>query len=386
MPIVARIATLLAILPLAAFAAAPGFSVTPIAGKYSTVVDLNDHGRYAVNSHGPDIPIEAASISGGPQNENLGSLGGGITRISAINNKGEAVGASTTSDGAMHSFFYSSGQMQDLGVRYGIGSVNAINDRGDVTGQTGDQRAMVIRDGRVEVIGPPDSSAGGINNAGDVLVEYFPNGQGIRTCIHRHGACEDLPPFGDLSAVASGINDSAWVTGHGADAIGRPHAWLYDGATMTDLTPAATNGAAYDINELGHVVGTIDNRAFLYADGKLIDLNMLADPESGLLLTSAFAINDHEQILANACDRTGTFCATTVLLDAIPAVPEPSSAAMWLSALALSGVLCYTTAPSLKIGRYMATTKPPISTPRITMIIGSISEDNAPTASSTSSS
>ncbi len=43
-----------------------------------------------------------------------------------------------------------------------------------------------------------------------------------------------------------------------------------------------------------------------------------------------------------------------------------------------------TTWPILKIGRYIATTSPPMTTPRITMIIGSISEDRLSTASSTS--
>ena len=42
------------------------------------------------------------------------------------------------------------------------------------------------------------------------------------------------------------------------------------------------------------------------------------------------------------------------------------------------------TAPSLKIGRYIATTRPPITTPRNTMMIGSSRLDSAVTASSTS--
>ena len=46
----------------------------------------------------------------------------------------------------------------------------------------------------------------------------------------------------------------------------------------------------------------------------------------------------------------------------------------------------YTTEPSLKIGRYIAITRPPISTPRMTMISGSISDARPATASSTSSS
>ena len=43
-----------------------------------------------------------------------------------------------------------------------------------------------------------------------------------------------------------------------------------------------------------------------------------------------------------------------------------------------------TTEPSLKIGRYIATTRPPITTPRNTMMIGSSRLDSAATASSTS--
>jgi len=44
------------------------------------------------------------------------------------------------------------------------------------------------------------------------------------------------------------------------------------------------------------------------------------------------------------------------------------------------------TAPSLKIGRYIAMTSPPTSTPRIAMMSGSSSEDRPSTAESTSSS
>ncbi len=50
----------------------------------------------------------------------------------------------------------------------------------------------------------------------------------------------------------------------------------------------------------------------------------------------------------------------------------------------LSGYL--TSVTSLKIGRYMATTRPPTTTPRNTIIIGSSSEVRVLTAVSTSSS
>jgi len=47
-------------------------------------------------------------------------------------------------------------------------------------------------------------------------------------------------------------------------------------------------------------------------------------------------------------------------------------------------VFAQTAWPILKIGRYMATTMPPMRVPSTTMIIGSINDDSESTASSTS--
>ena len=138
-----------------------------------------------------------------------------------------------------------------------------------------------------------------------------------------------------LSALlGSAINDAGWVTGYGFTGGGRAHAFLYDGTSMTDLTPAASSSAAYDINDLGEVVGTVDDRAFLYANGKMIDLNALVDPAADLLLTSAIAINNQGQVLAKSCDRAGVFCYATVRLDGIPAVPQPPQVTLCLAGLA----------------------------------------------------
>jgi probable HAF family extracellular repeat protein len=314
-------AALLAIVPVAA-SAAPGYlSITPAGGKYTSTVDLNDAGRFAVNNFGPEISVEPAYISNTPLNEDVGSLGGDITRIRAINNKGEAIGVSTTADRTEHCFFYSSGRMQDLSVRYGIGGVGAINDRGDITGYTAEQR------------GGPHQPAG--RHAG----RYEPEGQAPRTCIYSDGRCTDLPLFGGKPVLASAINDFGWVSGSGAAGTDRQHAFFYDGKTMADLTPEAANAAAWDLNNLGHVVGSMDSRAFVYPDGRLTDLNTLVDPDADLLLTSVYAIDNREQILAKSGDRTGVFCYGTVLLDTIPAVPEPSNRAMWLLVLDLLGAL-----------------------------------------------
>lgn len=335
--IAAWAAAALATLPLAAAAAPSYLSVEFASGKYAAAVALNDAGRFAVNNFAPDIPYEVAYISGSTQNEDVGSLGGNITRIRSLNNQGDAVGESTTADGALHAFLYSSGRMHDLTATYGAGSVQAIDSRGDISGQTADGRAMVIRSGTVDAFGPPGSSAGALNDAGDTLVEYVPPGQGIHTAVYHDGRLTDLPLLGGAHVFGSAINDAGWVTGYGFTGGGRAHAFLYDGRAMTDLTPSASSSTAYDVNDLGEVVGTVDDRAFLYANGKFIDLNTLVDPAADLLLTSAIAINNQGQILAKSCDRAGVFCYATVRLDGIPAVPQPPQVMMFLAGLAWLG-------------------------------------------------
>ena len=320
---------------VAAGAAPAWLTATPVSGRYSSAFSLNDAGQYAVNNFGPEIPFELASIGGGPEPENIGSLGGSISRIAALNNKGEAVGASTTAEGAMHAFFYSSGRMHDLSTVYGIERAAALNDRGDVTGQAPGERAMVIRNGRAEVFGPPNSVAGEINESGDILVEYAPQGQGSRTAVYRAGEFSDLPTLGGAHVLGGALNEAGWVSGYGSTADGRLHAWLYDGKTMTDLTPLAANATALDLNDLGQVVGSMDNRAFLYAGGQLVDLNRFVDPAADLLLTAASDINNEGQILARSCDRAGVFCYGTMLLEAVPPVPELPQLPMLATALGL---------------------------------------------------
>ena len=314
----AWLAALLGMLQPVAIAAPDYFSVSPASGKYSRALALNDAGRYAVNSAGPEIPYQAASINGGPMSEPVGSLGGYITQIRALNNLGEAVGTSTTAAGDYHSFLYSDGRMRDLTARYGLHDVRDINDRGDIAGRTADFRAAVLRDGVIDDFGPDNSAPGDMNARGELLVEYFAGGLAYRTAVYRDGALTDLPMSGGLQFFGQAINDAGWVTGHFTNADGGIDAFLWDGQTYRNLTPWAANSFGYDINKLGQVVGVADNRAFLYADGELIDLNTRIDPNADLLLISANEINDRGQILAHSCDKAGVFCYGSMLLTPVP--------------------------------------------------------------------
>lgn len=325
-------------MPSAVFAAPTYLSVTPVAGKYSRAGSLNEVGQFAVNNAPPEIPYVTASINSVSASQTVEGLGGTVTTIAALNDKGEAVGESTTGAGELHAFLYSSGSTRDLTQVDGPARVNDINNRGEIAALGPDDRAAVIRNGRLEVFGLPNSTARDINEPGDILVEYLQLGGPSRSAIYRQGRLADLPMREGSALLEGALNDAGWVSGYGRTSDDRLHAWLYDGRAISDLTPLAANAFAYDVNNLGQVVGTMDNRAFLWDDGQLVDLNSFVDPAADLLPISASDINDRGQILAFSCDRAGVFYYITVLLDAVPPVPEPPAFLMLLPALAMVGL------------------------------------------------
>ena len=110
------------------------------------------------------------------------------------------------------------------------------------------------------------------------------------------------------------------MTGYGITADNRTHAFLYD-EVGCGVCPFWLRSLAFGINNINHVVGTVDDRAFWYAGGDLVDLNTFIESRADLLLTAAIAINDHHQTLAKRCDQAGVFCYDTVLLDSVYALP-----------------------------------------------------------------
>jgi probable HAF family extracellular repeat protein len=198
----------------------------------------------------------------------------------------------------------------------------------------------------------------------------------------------ELPPFsGDLDGAATAINDKGEVVGISGicdQAVGRfsaRHAVLWENGVPIDLgnfdggkawnTPTAmnnhtqivgfanlpdtpsgelnpvaflwtrehkiqklpplsgdSNDIAWGINDRGQVVGQSGNRAFLYEDGGMTDLNSLIQPDSSLNLELANDINDRGEIVGFAQDVT---TGDTVAFLAVPVygggVPEVTLAA-----------------------------------------------------------
>lgn len=95
---------------------------------------INDLGQVVGTARTDNIENHAFLYSGGVMTD-LGTLGGDAAHAVDINNNGQVVGRSyvTASDISYHVFLYSGGIMNDLG----IGMPSAINDNGQIVGQSG---------------------------------------------------------------------------------------------------------------------------------------------------------------------------------------------------------------------------------------------------------
>jgi probable HAF family extracellular repeat protein len=132
------------------------------------------------------------------------------------------------------------------------------------------------------------------------------------------------------------VSDTGLIVGSSMVSTGYLHAFLYDDA-MRDLgTLGGTVSAAYGINSLGHAIGlSFDGqgrqRAFVWHDGVMYDLNSLIDPASGWTLEAAYGINELGQIVGTG--RNGAKHSAFVLDwhggssddPAGAAVPEPGT-------------------------------------------------------------
>jgi probable HAF family extracellular repeat protein len=169
--------------------------------------------------------------------------------------------------------------MQDLGTLGGTtAAVNALNDRGEVVGQS--------------------------NLTGDATFHPF---------LWDGRSLSDLGTFGGDLGSANWINDTGQVIGwadtttHLTPPLGEPgdqlyQAFLWDNGTMTNLgtAPGDECSVANSVNNRGDVVGNAGKchgavDAFLSADGKTVNLNSLIAP-SPLHLKEAVAINNRGEI------------------------------------------------------------------------------------------
>jgi probable HAF family extracellular repeat protein len=151
----------------------------------------------------------------------------------------------------------------------------------------------------VDSYGDTYSAAIDVNEHG-VVAGISTQGQSdVHGTEHYYGFVTDLGTLGgpDRESEARAINDAGQIAGWSDQSSGGTRAFRWESGTMSNLG-VLTGGfysEAYDINELGDVVGYSDTstnyRAFMYSGGVLRDLGSLIGGDGSL----AYAVNDAGQ-------------------------------------------------------------------------------------------
>jgi probable HAF family extracellular repeat protein len=335
----------------------------------------------------------------------LGTLGG-ASAATGLNSWGDAAGWSLVGSQSMRALETrrSGGEAQSLDPTR-QSRATGINDAGQVTGirydTLGDATAVLWQaDGTAVMLGEANSYAMAINSSGVVAgaasgraVRFAPDGGGAVSVgvnaarwssanaindaaavagtaqlsngafraftASASGPATLLGTLGGTSSYGQGINAAGWVVGGSTTVNGYLHAFLYaSGGRLRDLGTfnGGANSSAYDVNDLGQVVGYSQRAggaasAFLWEDGRLLDLNELIAAQTGWRLMEASGINNNGQIVGfgilagvqrafrldpiETVVRSSDFSIASIA-GAAP-IPEPGS---WvLAAIGLAGIL-----------------------------------------------
>ena len=357
-------------------AAAATYQVTDLGtlgGTSSFALDLNDarqvtgNGQEPLTEPSPRLNAFRWSPPAGPM-QNLGVLPGSnnFSRGYAINNAGTIVGESDNN--ASNAFVYQGGVMSGLTSLQGgntRGVAHDVNDAGAVVGistantAAGGTASRPTRwSGGVPVdLGSLDGAdntlgrAWGVNNLGTAVGvtrrTSTPTPVSQATLWTTPGSPLNLGSLQpDSFSEAFAVNDAGVAVGAavngatpGGSSIRRPVRWVDPGSgyQIEDLgTLGFTFGEAKDVNDAGQIVGFVTNisgsgqRAFLWENGVMTDLNTLVPAASGWILTTAEGINENGDIAGYGTigGQTHAFLLT---------VPEPGGTA--LAALLAAGTL-----------------------------------------------
>lgn len=340
--------------------AAETASITGITapGTPFSIIALNTNGQVAGYFFDSESS-QRAFLWGNGTAVDLGTLGGTLSLANCLNNVGQVAGfSSIANDAEFHAAIGTTSGLLDLGTLGGLFSVaNGLNDSGTVVGQSyiTDNSAfhafVVVNGGAPQdlgTLGGSSSSATAINNAGHITGDSSIAGDSeVHAFLHRGGAMRDLGTLGGSSSTAFALNALGQVTGESRVASEDTRAFLFDGNVMLNLgtlggtrstgrainnqgevvgdsttaNDAESHGFIYrngtlvdlgtlggwwstgsDVNNLGQVVGSSldtnqQQRAFVWVDGVMTDLNTLLPANSGWELTSAQFINDNRQVV-----------------------------------------------------------------------------------------
>lgn len=228
----------------------------------------------------------------------------------AINGRGQVIGAWDDSSGRVTSFFWDRGVFTDLGTVAAITIAKAINDRGQVIGfwefSDGHWSSFLWERGVFTdlVRGTNESfRALAINRRGEIAGDFSirPNGAS-RAAVWKKGVFTELPASSNATAFA--LNDHGQAVGWVRLGDEDPRPLLWNKKRTIELgSLGGLKGEAYAINNRGQIVGTSMTAAgvyhpFLWHKGRMIDLLPASE-----FWTYALAINERGQVMGDSGAR-----------------------------------------------------------------------------------
>jgi probable HAF family extracellular repeat protein len=310
----------------------------------------------------------------------LGSLGGGGAVARGLNDAGQIVGRSLTAGGEYHATLWSGSTIVDLAPGPGFSEASAINATGAAVGSISGSGGIVWGTGPVVALGAATTAAG-INASGQIVGSH-----GALPATWIGGTLQELATLGGSAGWAEAIDDAGRIAGFSSTATGRSHATAWSAGVPTDLgtlgggwseahaingagdvaglselaggdvhaalwraggvvdlgAPAGTQSEAFGMNDAGAVVGRSfvgfpalyhpEDRALLWQDGAVVDLNTLLDPAviaAGWVLQYATDINEAGYIVGHAFNSQSG--ADTAFL--LAPVPLPGALLLFAPAL-----------------------------------------------------
>ena len=277
---------------------------------------LNDMGQVVgtgyVGGYAPDAPTYALLYNSyGPNAGQTEVVGPANSQGLSINQSGQVVGVSFQNGS---SAYYTYGAQTSLPGGQGS-NANGINNAGQTVGaDSGGPNSAGSGYGVYQVGNgtplsiPPNNNLPSvplaINNSGQVAgttTYYQPPSTdpyqapqtGSHAILWTQGQPNILGTLGGANSYGIALNDSGAVVGYSSTSSGQPHAFVFQNGAMRDLgTLGGEYSYAYGINNAGNVVGgswiagDTASHAFLYTDGKMLDLNTVAPLPPGLYLSA----------------------------------------------------------------------------------------------------
>ncbi|MEM7590151.1 MAG: hypothetical protein AAF383_01275 [Cyanobacteria bacterium P01_A01_bin.83] len=292
--------------------------------QYSIAHDINNLGQVV----GVDIYTNDAQafLYDNGEKISLGFLPGDSQSVAhSINDKGQIVGISYHDSGRKRLFLYENGEMSELDIN----SINynpIISNSGKIFGSfletNSDNNYYIIRSPEVTLFWLSDDDSGlGFHDVNDFdqTAGFSHTTNTDNRSVYRAFSINQLGQgsvLGGDKSVAHGINNQAQAVG-----VVNGSAVLFEQGQVSridtsELAPLAniTSTAAYDINNLGQIVGSrtirigsfaqSQSRGFFYDNGRFVDLRGFQQPKK---------INDQGQIIVNELiGRVGSFLLNPV--------------------------------------------------------------------------